>query len=222
MRIKNFKYIIKSLVEIYFNKNKILLISSVLAACLLTSINGFSQMKYQRAIGGTGNDYCRSVAKTTDGGVVVAGYTFSFGAGSIDIYVAKLDSLGNMQWAKTFGGSNDDYGYSIIQTTDGGYAIAGMTTSYGPTGLNLYVVKLTSTGGIQWTRTVGGSGSSPDVGYSIVQTTDGGYAVAGYTESYGAGSLDMYVVRLNGSGALQWTKPWAGAVWIRVIRSSRP
>jgi hypothetical protein len=107
----------------------------------------------------------------------------------------KLDSGGNVQWTKTIGGSGNDFAYSIIQSSDGGYAVAGETRGFGAGGRDIYVVKLDSGGNVQWTKTIGGS--LTDVAYSIVQSSDGGYAVAGWTFSFGSGSADMYVVKMD-------------------------
>ena len=146
-----------------------------------------------KAIGGESGDEGYSIIQTSDGGYAIAGYTTSFGAGGADVYVVKLDAKGNLQWTKTIGGKENDKGYSIIQTSDGGYAIAGYT------GLGVYVVKLDANGNLQWTKTI-----SPEFaaskGYSLIQTSDGGYAIAGTTKS------DVYVVKLDANGNLQWTK----------------
>ena len=106
----------------------------------------------------------------------------------------KLDSAGNIVWAKTIGGSYDDIANSIIQSNDGGYVVAGMY-SFGERHSNFYVVKLDSSGNVLWTKTIGGS--DYDFAYSIIQSSDGGYVVAGYTESFGAGGYDFYLVKLD-------------------------
>ncbi len=159
-------------------------------------------------IGGSGDDWGYSIIQTSDGGYAVAGRTESFGAGEADVYVVKLDEHGSLQWTRTIGGSKDDEGYSIIQTSDGGYAVAGKTNSFGAGWADVYVVKLDGGGNLQWTRTIGGS--EDDEGWSIIQTSDGGYAVAGCTGSFGAGGSDVYVVKLDGSGNLQWTRTIGG------------
>jgi hypothetical protein len=177
----------------------------------VVKLDGSGNLQWTRTIGSVYIDGGYSIIQTTDGGYAVAGETNSFGAGNADVYVEKLDGSGNIQWTRTIGGSGDDYGYSIIQTTDGGYAVAGSTTSFGAGNEDVYVVKLNGSGNIQWTRTIGGSGE--EEGFSIIQTTDGGYAVAGYTSSFGAGFWDVYVVKLDGSGNLQWTRT-IGSVYI--------
>jgi hypothetical protein len=160
------------------------------------------------AIGGKNDDGGNSLIQTSDGGYAIAGVTISFGAGSEDVYVVKLDAHGNLQWTKTIGGKNWEWGYSLIQTSDGGYAITGATTSFGAGGYDVYVVKLDANCNLQWTKTIGGP--ETEEGRSLIQTSDGGYAIAGYTESFGAGEWDVYVVKLDAKGNLQWTRTIGG------------
>ena len=161
-----------------------------------------------KAIGGRNYDWGTSLIQTSDGGYAIAGYTSSFGAGETDVYVVKLDAHGNLQWTTTIGGPESDGGNSLIQTSDGGYAIAGYTSSFGAGGHDVYVVKLDANGNLQWTTTIGGK--KEDVGTSLIQTSDGGYAIAGFTSSFGAGEWDVYVVKLDAHGNLQWTKTIGG------------
>jgi len=161
-----------------------------------------------KATGGPANEAGKSLIQTSDGGYAIAGITISFGAGKADVYVVKLDTNGNLQWTKTIGGPKDDWGSSLIQSSDGGYAIAGTTGSFGAGKADVYVVKLDTNGNLQWTKTIGGP--KDDWGSSLIQSSDGGYAIAGYTISFGAGGDDVYVVKLDASGNLQWTKTIGG------------
>jgi len=161
-----------------------------------------------KAIGGPSIEAGKSLIQTSDGDYAIAGFTISFGAGSGDVYVVKLDANGNLQWTKTIGGPASEEGNSLIQTSDGGYVIAGYTSSFGAGQLDVYVVKLDANGNLQWTKTIGGK--KADVGTSLIQTSDGGYAIAGFTESFGAGEWDVYVVKLDAKGNLQWTKTIGG------------
>jgi len=145
-----------------------------------------------------------SLIQTSDGGYAIAGSTRSFSAGEADVYVVKLDANGNLQWTKTIGGPKREWGFSLTQTSDGGYAIIGTTSSdelapySGPAEADVYVVKLDAKGNLQWTKTIGGP--EHDRGTSLIQISDGGYAIAGSTQSFGAGEWDIYVVKLDKNG----------------------
>jgi hypothetical protein len=184
---------------------------------------------WEKVIGGNFlSGGARSIIQSSDGGYVVAGEILSFGTIYADIYVVKLDSSGNIEWAKTIGGSGDDYAYSIIQSSDGGYVIAGYTSSFGAGYGDIYVVKLDSSGNVIWTKTIGGSGE--DVANSIIQSSDGGYVVAGFTNSFSFRTTgwvdiwgDMYVVKLDSGGNVEWAKTIGGIFGDRaqsIIQSS--
>jgi len=174
----------------------------------VVKLDAKGNLQWTRTIGGRGYEIGNSLIQTSDGGYVIAGSTTSFGAGGEDVYVVKLDAKGNLQWTKTIGGPKGDEGRSLIQTSDGGYAIAGYTSSFGAGEADVYVVKLDANGNLQWTKTIGGK--KADGGFSLIQTSDGGYAIAGYTSSFGAGEADVYVVKLDANGNLQWTKTIGG------------
>jgi DNA replication initiation complex subunit (GINS family) len=174
----------------------------------VVKLDANGNLQWTKTIGGLGYDGGTSLIQTSDGGYAITGVTSSFGAGEGDVYVVKLDANGNLQWTKTIGGPGEEAGFSFIQTSDGGYAIAGSTTSFGVGGADVYVVKLDANGNLQWTKTIGGPGD--ELGISLIQTSDGGYAIAGATESFGAGRADVYVVKLDANGNLQWTKTIGG------------
>jgi hypothetical protein len=170
----------------------------------VVKLDANGNLQWTKTIGGKKEDVGASLIQTSDGGYAIAGFTISFGAGEADVYVVKLDAHGNLQWTKTIGGPKHDWSFSLIQTSDGGYVIAGYTGSFGAGEWDVYVVKLDAKGNLQWTKTIGGPGY--EIGFSLIQTSDGGYAIAGATQSFGAGQLDVYVVKLNADGNLQWTK----------------
>ncbi len=174
----------------------------------VVKLDANGNLQWTKTIGGPGDEIGFSLIQTSDGGYAIAGATYSFGAGDEDVYVVKLDANGNLQWTKTIGGPKREWGNSLIQTSDGGYAIAGSTTSFGAGGWDVYVVKLDSSGNLQGTKTIGGKGW--DAGISLIQTSDGGYAITGYTKSFGAGGEDVYVIKLDANGKLQWTKTIGG------------
>jgi hypothetical protein len=129
--------------------------------------------------------------------------------GYYDFYLVKIDSLGDTLWTKTYGGSSSDRAYSVQQTADGGYVVAGYTSSFG-TGLNdFYLVKTDSQGDTLWTRTYGGDGD--DIARSVQQAADGGYVLAGSTESFGAGNSDFYLVKTDSQGDTLWTRTHGGS-----------
>ncbi|HEY3293858.1 MAG TPA: T9SS type A sorting domain-containing protein [bacterium] len=171
-----------------------------------TNANG--DTLWTRSFGGGGNDGASSIQQTADGGYVIAGFTLSFGAGFRDIYVVKTDGAGDTLWTRTYGGRQDDNAYSIRQTADGGYVIAGSTESYGAGYTDVYVVKTDSEGDTLWTRVFGST--QPDAAYSVRETPDGGYVVAGYTWISMATARDFCVVKLNGQGQTVWTRTYGG------------
>ena len=157
--------------------------------------------------GGTADDYARSVVQTSDNGYVLVGTTVSFGVNT-DAWMVRVDSSGNKQWDKNFGGGGYENAFAVIKTNDGGYALAAETTSYGAGGFDFWLVKIDSSGTLEWNRTYGGTGS--DEAYCIVQTSDGGYALAGTTTSYGSGGYDFWLVKTDSSGNRQWDKAFGG------------
>jgi len=170
----------------------------------VVKLDANGSLQWTKTIGGPGYEIGHSLIQTSDDGYAIVGTTGSFGAGETDVYVVKLDANGNLQWTKTIGGPKREWGFSLTQTSDGGYAITGTTSSdelaayFGPAEADVYVVKLDATGNLQWTKTIGGPAS--EEGNSLIQTSDGGYAIAGITESFGAGEADVYVVKLDKNG----------------------
>jgi hypothetical protein len=141
----------------------------------------------------------------------VAGKTSSFGAGSGDFLILKLNIEGNVSWARTYGGNSFEYARSIQQTSDGGYIIAGYTESFGAIEQNALVLKLTNDGDISWSKMYGGS--RDDYAKSIQQTLDGGYIVAIDTNSFGTGEYDhdFWVLKLNSDGDIVWQKTYGSS-----------
>ncbi len=170
-------------------------------------LDGEGNVLWERTLGGPGREEANSVVQTSDEGYVIVGSTRSSGAGGNDIWVVKLDGDGNIQWQKTLGDSGRDEAYSIRETSDGDYILAGFMESSGR-GYDLLVVKLEKNGSVQWYKTLGGTGD--DWAFSLQQTSDGGYIVAGVTESFGAGRSDAWVIKLDGDGRVQWQKIFGG------------
>jgi len=177
----------------------------------LLKTDASGNLQWAKTFGGSSYDHAFSVQQTSDGGYIVAGYTESFGAGWDDVFLLKTDASGNLQWAKTFGGSYDDYAWSVQQTSDGGYIVAGRTYSFGAGDWDVFLLKTNASGNLQWAKTFGGS--YYDGTYSVQQTSDGGYIVAGGTESFGAGWYDVFLLKTDTSGNLQWAKTFGGSGW---------
>jgi hypothetical protein len=171
-----------------------------------TDANG--DVIWAKTYGGTNDEKAYSIQQTSDGGYIVAGYTYSFGAGGRDIFLIKTDASGNLQWAKTFGGAGWDEARSVRQTSDGGYIVAGLTDSFGVGSWDIFLIKTDANGNVQWAKTYGGT--SWDWAYSVQQTSDGGYIVAGGTSSFGAGFSDVFLIKTDASGNISWAKTYGG------------
>ncbi|MFH1011953.1 MAG: T9SS type A sorting domain-containing protein [bacterium] len=226
---------------------------------LLVKLDGAGDTVWTRTYGGHSSDVARCIQQTTEGGFIVAGDTRSFGAGDADFYILRLNDDGDTLWTRTYGGLGREEGYSVQQTSDGGFIMAGYLWSVSGNNQDIYLVKTDGDGDTVWTQTYGGSGedwatsveqtsdggfvvacsfyrqdaerndfcllktnehgdtlwtrryaNSGDWPYSVHQTLDGGYIMAGSVGSLGAGEGDMFVVRTNASGDTLWTKTFGG------------
>jgi len=163
---------------------------------------------WAKTFGGSSADGARSVYETSDGDLVIAGYTYSDGAGQADIYLLKTDSDGNEIWSKLLGGPGWEYSFSAAPTQEGGTILVGYTTSFGAGSRDIYLVKVDANGNKIWAKTFGGPGL--DVGMAVIETSDEHYLVTGYTESFGAGESDLYLVKVNAAGEKVWDKTFGG------------
>jgi len=220
----------------------------------------YSQITFEKTIGGMENDQGNMILQTAGGGYIIAGNTYSFGAGEYDIYLVKTDENGDTLWTKTYGDIAADYGNAILETGDGGYIIAGITETYDDNWSSVYLIRTNENGDTLWTRSyrkgrycraadiktttdggyiVAGSaqthnpesndfflmktdsvgdslwaktygGDDAERANAIQVTSDGGYILAGFTESYGAGSEDIYVVKTDSNGVSLWEKTYGG------------
>lgn len=165
---------------------------------------------WTRTFGDTASDRGYASAQTLDGGFVITGWTYSFGDGSGRVYLIKTDAHGDSLWTRTYGGSERDYGNSIQVTSDGGCIIVGTTESFCPPNMfSIYLIRTQADGDTIWTRVFGGPLYSE--GMCVTKTTDDGCVVVGYTDSYGAGGSDVYLVRTGANGDTLWTKTFGGA-----------
>ncbi len=186
---------------------------------------------WQKALGGTSSEQARSIRQTADGGYIVAGFADSNNGdvsgnhGNSDYWVVKLTAAGNLTWQKSLGGTGFDNATSIQQTADGGYIVAGYTTSNNgdvsgnhDAGRDYWVVKLDAAGNLTWQKCLGSAFGAGDFAFSVQQTTDGGYIVAGRSSAPNGfgdvtanhGGYDYWVVKLNAAGNLTWQKSLGG------------
>ena len=171
---------------------------------LKTTANG--DTVWAKTYGGGSVDYSLSVQQASDSGYIVAGATRSFGVGSDDVYLIKVNADGTPLWTNTYGGIGSDYGQSIQQTSDGGYIVAGRTMSFGPGISNVYLIKTDANGDTMWTKTYGEAGHLA-VGFSVKQTSDQGYIIAGCITS-GPGQTYGYLIKTDTIGDTLWTKQY--------------
>ncbi len=174
----------------------------------IAKISKWGTVQWTKTFGGTGLEISSSVQETRDNGYIIAGLTGSYGQGGLDMMLIKLNSLGNIEWAKTIGGTGWDYATSAIETNDGGFVLAGMTASFGPSLNNVYVVKLDSLGNLAWTFVIGGN--MAEEAADVIETNAGELIVVGKTFSYGMGTEDVYIVKLSPDGRLIWANTIGG------------
>ena len=156
---------------------------------------------WTQTFGGNGIEQGNSVQETTDGGFIITGRTNSFGAGDYDVYLIRTDNKGKKIWMHTFGGSGSEDGRSVKQTNNGGFIITGYTMSYGQGGSDIFLIRADKDGNQIWTQTYGGA--TDDLGNAVQETHDGGFVIAGHTNSFGNG-VDAYLIRTDSDGNRVW------------------
>lgn len=197
----------------------------------IVKIDSLGEIDWQSCLGGTDYEYAYAISQSIDGGYFVCGHSFSddgdvIGIEPIDngnIWLLKLSETGEIVWQKDFGGTAEDYAYSIKTTADGGCIIAGTTSSIngdvvGNHGSSdMWILKLDPLGLVQWKKCFGGTGS--DGANSIELTSDGGYIIVGYTFSIDGditeyfGSYDYWIVKISADGILEWQKSLGANLW---------
>ncbi len=175
---------------------------------LITKYSTSGAIQWQRSLGGSGGDYGRDIAVDSSGNVYVTGYTLSQGAGSSDALITKYNTSGTIQWQRSLGGSDFDYGYGIAVDSSGNVYVAGITLSQGAGGSDALITKYDTSGTIQWQRSLGGAGS--ETGYGIAVDSSGNVYIVGRTNSQGAGGDDVLIAKYNTSGTIQWQRSLGG------------
>jgi len=178
------------------------------ADCWVLKLDPDGNDLWHKTYGGDDSEAADTIIQTSDNGYVVVGYKYISATGRMDGWIMKLDSKGNEEWQKTYGGDKDDVAISIQQTHDGGYIVAGRTWSLGAVGSDAWILKLNPNGDMKWQKTYGGKGH--DVANCIVQTSDGGYIVTGDTTSFNVKQTDAWILKLNSDGEKQWQETYGG------------
>ncbi|MFX0066679.1 MAG: hypothetical protein ACFFC7_31455, partial [Candidatus Hermodarchaeota archaeon] len=174
------------------------------------------EIPWAKTYNGSGHDIAYDLVQTSDGGYALVGPTHSI-PDTLEIdpivnynyLLVKTDANGVVQWNQTYGGKDYDTPDALIQTPDGGYALAGETYSYGAGSIDYWLVKTDSNGIIQWNRTYGGAGTEEASG--IIQTSDDGFALIGHTRSYGAGGdyvSAAWLIKTDADGVMQWNRTY--------------
>jgi len=168
---------------------------------------------WQQTYGGTKwDDPDGGIQITRDGGFIIMGVTDSGASTGYDMWILKLTSQGGVEWQKKYGGVGDEYGYSIQQTSDGGYIAAGSSEN-SSNGYDIWILKLSSKGNIEWQRLYecGARTAYLNPYCKVLQTKDGGYIVADSTDTFGAGEHDFWVLKLNSRGDVEWQRTYGGS-----------
>src|SRR3972149_1897281 len=172
--------------------------AGITVAVLIYLANGagaIPQEQWNNTFGGTDSDLASSVVQTSDGGYVLAGQTNSFGSGDVDAWLIKTEADGTEDWNMTFGGTSIDHASSIMQTSDGGYVLAGQTSSFGSGEADAWLIKTNADGSENWSMTFGGK--LYDAANSVGQTSDGGFILAGETFSFSDGIDKAWLIKTD-------------------------
>jgi len=183
---------------------KIKILIAIFLLCFISLLSLHAQ--WAKTYGGTGEDEAYSIQQTSDGGYIVAGMTKSFGEEEGDVWIIKIGPGGNIQWQKTYGENYWDAAYAIAQTYDGGYVMSGALDGEG---WGIWVLKLDPEGEVEWQKFLKGKDYEFGVAYSVQQTTDGGYIAAGEFR-YGEVDTDVWILKLAPDGTKEWDKTYGG------------
>ena len=170
-----------------------------------------SSMMWNETYGGVWEEIAYSLVEASDGGYAFAGYTSSFGNGNYDFWLVKTDIYGNLEWNQTYGGLQRDSAYSLVSTSDGGYALAGYTESFDSGGGgDFWLVKTDRYGNMEWSQAYGGP--NLEKAYSLTRTSDGGYALAGSIRLFDNRNRlanDIWLVKTDKNGNMEWNLTFA-------------
>jgi hypothetical protein len=171
-----------------------------------TGVDGTPQ--WSQTYGGVDSDWGRSICEVGSGEFILVGETSSFGVGSTDVYLLRIGSDGTLLWNQTHGGVFEEGANSIIVLSGGDYLIVGLTGSYGMGNQDVWLVRTDANGNHLWNQTYGGTFG--DNGVAVIEVSSGGFALAGYTNSFGAGGADAWLIRTDVNGNLLWSRTYGG------------
>ncbi len=174
--------------------------------------NEYGDTLWSKTYGGLGDDEGHAIQKTNDNGYIITGSTASFGSGGYDVYLIKTDENGDTLWTKTFGGAQDEDGWSVQQTNDNGFIIVGGTLSFGNNIADIYLIKTDENGDTIWTKTFGERNFNS--GASVRQTNDNGYVIVGSTYNNGDSEKNaIYFIKTDENGDTIWTKTFGEMIY---------
>lgn len=179
----------------------------LLAVAIVLGMVVHTSTSFERVVGGPNLDRGVFVSPTSDGGYVAVGVTQSFGAGNDDIYLVRTDAAGEVLWTQTYGGPENDNGWSVHEH-DGRLVVAGFTDSFGAGGFDCYLIGADLDGEMQWSKTFGGEGD--DHCWGVLPTRDGGYVLVGETIRSASGAEDCYLIKTDASGSEVWSRTFGG------------
>jgi len=167
---------------------------------------------WEKTYGGRKDDRAYAIVDTKDGGCIVAGVTFSFGNGWRDVYVIKMDKYGNIVWQKAYVGSKSDVAYAITKVKDYGFIMTGWTNSFSHIGNDIFLIEVDENGNTIWQK-IYVEGKN-DIGFTITKTKeDDSFVVAGWTDSFGNGGIDLYIIKVDGKGNKILERAYGGREW---------
>jgi hypothetical protein len=170
----------------------------------LIRTDGEGSVLWARTYGGPDDERAWAFHETPTGGYVIAAQTNSYGAGDWDLFLIRIEADGDTVWTRTLGGPGIDRAFATEPTSDGGSVFAGITSNGASGPLDATLIRVDSAGDVVWAHSYGGEGS--DIGHGVAAAPDGGFLLVGYTDSFGAGASDIYLVRTDGDGAVIWTR----------------
>jgi hypothetical protein len=168
----------------------------------LVRLNPHGEVLWSKTYGGEGKDNGWDLLETEEGGFIIVGFTNSSSGGDMDIYLVRTDASGELLWERALGGPQDEYGWSMAPTIDGGYVLGGQSDSFGEGEEDGYLIKVNAQGEEIWSQTYGGP--KEDRLFSVDQSADSGFVLTGTTRSFGAGERDLYLIKTSSSGELTW------------------